>query len=598
LFFVWLQITLHFSILFYFSKILLSFSLPHLPPLSHPQHRPPFLLPTPPTPPSPFFPPALHQLSSSIHPTSSTSQLPNTSHATQPNTLQTQTHSSLKRKLPQTQTPSKFRAVGPHTQTHGHTQPSSSSPSTSYNPDFTVLVKNLFRHSQLQYHINNWTHLPNSIQSSISSVFQSIFPPMPTSALQSSLHSIQLETSNKIHSTVLEHLHTQLSATDSVLRSLNAWDLDIDRASTMAKNQLIRQLKSSPLPPSTLDSLISNSVSKLIQLPTTTSGSSPIDLSSTSASTSLLIQPQPKPQRFPRCRIPISIPINVVSNPTTNSTTSPSQFLPNIHDLTHFPLLTPVHSSNSPPHTPTSPTILNLSHILDEFLISTPPAKSSITHSRKLPNTSTPTPTHSTLQDLSTSTSTVPLTSFHSTQSVTLHYKSDTYLNSWPISQTADTLILGDSNLRHWHGYPPSWSVHCFPGWKLQHACKLISEAQVPSNIKQIVFSVGLNDRDSSFYPHLSELHSLSSSLRIPVFFLTVYCPLSSPSHTRNSIAAINLTALQLFTNRLIPGPSDTLVTPLPQQQDHLGIHYTASSSSLFINAISNYLSLCSPPLN
>ncbi len=576
----------------------LNFTEPYLPPLSHPQHRPPFLLPTPPTPLSPFFPPALHQLSSSIHPTTSTSQLPNTLHTTQPNTLHTQTHSSLKRKLLQTQTPSKFRAVDPNTQTHTHTQPSSSSPTTSYNPDFTVLVKNLFRHSQLQYHINNWTHLPDSIQSSFSSVFQSIFPPMPTSALQSSLHSIQLDTSNKIHSTVLEHLHTQLSATDSILRSLNAWDLDIDRASTIAKNQLIRQLKSSPLPPSTVDSLISNSVSKLIQLPTTTSTSSPIDLSSTSASTSQLIQPQPKPQRIPRRPKPFSIPITVVSNPTTHSSTSASQSLPNINDLTHFPPLTHLHSSNSPPHTPTSPTILNLSHILDEFIISTPPAKSSIMDSRNLPNTSTPTPTHSKLQDLSTSTSTLPTTSFHSTQSVTLHSKSDTDLNSWPISQTSDTLILGDSNLRHWHGYPQSWSVHCFPGWKMQHACKLISEVHFPSNIKHIVFSVGLNDRDSTFYPHLSRLHSLSSSLPIPVFFLTVYCPLSSPSNTRNSIAAINLTALQLFTNRLIPGPSDTLVIPLPQQQDHLGIHYTASSSSLFINAISNYLSLCSRPLN
>ena len=110
----------------------------------------------------------------------------------------------------------------------------------SSNPEFKELLKFTFQYIQTTHHYENWTDVPDRISNSIDSIVQNIRPPMPATEIQHQLTQAGNEFKSAITAAVQGHLHSCATATKEKLSKTNMADFGM--AATRAKKRYTRRL--------------------------------------------------------------------------------------------------------------------------------------------------------------------------------------------------------------------------------------------------------------------------------------------------------------------------------------------------------------------
>lgn len=82
------------------------------------------------------------------------------------------------------------------------------------------------------------------------------------------------------------------------------------------------------------------------------------------------------------------------------------------------------------------------------------------------------------------------------------------------------SVIIADSNLRGTKGIPEGWELHFYPGARLQHAINIIHNLPTQPNLRNLICTVGLNNREDSYIqvrPWIVQLMKIAR--RFPNFF-------------------------------------------------------------------------------
>ena len=165
---------------------------------------------------------------------------------------------------------------------------------------------------------------------------------------------------------------------------------------------------------------------------------------------------------------------------------------------------------------------------------------------------------------------------------------------NWKIEQinsNIDTLIIGDSNLKHWQEFPGNWQIESFPGAKLCHITQILNRLKAPENLKYVVISAGINNRDNDLHTNRKQLDKLEeacTNAKFKVFFLETAYAKSLKANNQQTIQTLNNTAAVMFTDNFIENISPKSVQT--EEQDHLNIHYTTETSKKIISIIVNFL--------
>ena len=111
---------------------------------------------------------------------------------------------------------------------------------TSSNPDFASVVRDVFRIVQIRHHEDNWTQLPKSLAKRLDKFASDINPPMPDEELRATVRKLTDDYSHRICETVRRHMESKrLEIEMSAARKERT---DIDRAKDIAGRQLANKL--------------------------------------------------------------------------------------------------------------------------------------------------------------------------------------------------------------------------------------------------------------------------------------------------------------------------------------------------------------------
>jgi hypothetical protein len=148
------------------------------------------------------------------------------------------------------------------------------------------------------------------------------------------------------------------------------------------------------------------------------------------------------------------------------------------------------------------------------------------------------------------------------------------------IHNSTHTLLVGDSNLRHFNQVPSLWQIVCIPGLNLQQLTFLLHSIYKPPSLKHIIISAGINDRDN-LQPMIQDCLKAARGPNIKVHFQTI---ISSPKlqlKQQQNLNKINRMARESPGAYLIP-----CTVPDPVFSDHAEIHYDKRTSARIYDGI------------
>jgi hypothetical protein len=154
-----------------------------------------------------------------------------------------------------------------------------------------------------------------------------------------------------------------------------------------------------------------------------------------------------------------------------------------------------------------------------------------------------------------------------------------------------ETLILSDSLLRPVIQIPDKVELHIFSGATLSHATKLLTTLKVSDNLKNIVISMGINNREDSIDagPRV-ELNNLTKIKlgNVKLFFLGISIPSLLKESESTNLTDINFVAsLSCFKNSLYIPP---LPTSQVQTRSSYDFHYDNETVEVVFNLIMTHL--------
>ena len=158
------------------------------------------------------------------------------------------------------------------------------------------------------------------------------------------------------------------------------------------------------------------------------------------------------------------------------------------------------------------------------------------------------------------------------------------------VSPLVETLVVGDSNLRDFDPAPLGWMVCCLPGLRISLLTQLLKLSKIPPNIKHIIISVGINDRDSESSVSLIECLKVARGEGRTVHFQTIVFSKTLLPNQKLLLTKLNKTARDLDWVKTIPSDLKE-----PTFKDFLtqNIHYDKETSAhIFNNMMSHINSL------
>ena len=172
-------------------------------------------------------------------------------------------------------------------------------------------------------------------------------------------------------------------------------------------------------------------------------------------------------------------------------------------------------------------------------------------------------------------------------------FKKDWSLNVKPGTKT---VVIADSNFRNATELPQDWEVHVYPGMNLVHASDLVnaSSSLLNHNLRHILISAGINNRDWSFVNAKTDLNKLACALAKTgksCHFLGISIPPGLPHTERSTLEQINDHAKRRF-EKLFINPLEKVSVSVSDSK--YGIHYDQATINNICNKIMNHF-LCLP---
>jgi len=151
-----------------------------------------------------------------------------------------------------------------------------------------------------------------------------------------------------------------------------------------------------------------------------------------------------------------------------------------------------------------------------------------------------------------------------------------------------EVLLVGDSNLRLFTPPPGGWQVACIPGLNLAQLATILKSTVKPPNLKHIIVSAGINDRDSSDTSSLVECLKVGRSPFRTIHFQSIVFSRDLDLRQTNNLTRLNKVARDLDFVRTISSHSIK-----PKFKDQFQIHYDKNTAmQIFENMISHITSL------
>lgn len=414
-------------------------------------------------------------------------------------------------------------------------QEPASLPPRSSNPDFTGIVRALYKLVQIQHHASNWEDIPYAIQRDLNYFIDSITPPDPTENIRELLAGVFVCAGHEAQSFVQQHLTERLGLHRNFLEQANP--LDKDRAIDIALKQLKKSLGKKITGNSLMSTLVKEA--RTIGLnhgrQTTTEvaprPSPPVEQPPTKRRN---IQGTPPSTNF--LRIPLD-------QPTVNHT-------PEEHpDITEMDGTTDVaegHNYNNPITNP-------------------------ITNPRTNPNPQEDRPQTSEEHDSVGRKNKRRRKTVHGAQ--TKHF--------WRVALRPETatLVISDSNLAlvEEDDIPDDWQLEIFSGAQFANAAKLIKDLPI-DRPAEIITSVGVNHRKWDFgkstYRETQRIREATRERQGNLHALGVAFNKTLPASEQTNLQRTNDRLKQIYGNNFIdPLQPDAVHT----EED--GIHHTQATT-------------------
>lgn len=507
-------------------------------------------------------------------------------------------------------------------------------PRQSQNPDFLKMVVNIYKYVVNNHHIHNWGNLPPSICNKLSEIFDSVSPPLKDDKLNNNLYTLFEETKTKLTHVVLEHLSDKqemitydtskldqkdrtwamkvaykrinrnnkkinLNSADQILDPF--WkevDGFISKRQPINNDKVLKALNNKQQTTSTNNQLNNNGN---IQTNKTRPTQDTVEKMDTENANTCFTPISKGAKRKQQDRYENTIQTQnryeILSEDNTE----------NVH--------TEYNNNTKKQNNQTTPDTNKQTHEQDEQLFSTPEIAVTQINKESIQSGSKAKKCIIIGEDITfneqhTSSSThTPYTQPTTQNSLKYRYRATIhekqYAANWAINPDteADTILIGDSNLRH-ASTPENMEAHAFIGANLTHASHILTQLGEHYNNskpkKNIIITIGMNNRADNTEEIRYKLDKLINTMNITpknlnVSFLGLGIPLpeNSPKLSEENIQ--NLTYMNNYAkNKLgkkyIPELQPEQVYILPG--DPWGIHYNSKTIQYTMNNICDFLEL------
>jgi len=170
-----------------------------------------------------------------------------------------------------------------------------------------------------------------------------------------------------------------------------------------------------------------------------------------------------------------------------------------------------------------------------------------------------------------------------------LIHETTTVKQNWRLSSItpdAETIIIGDSNMRLAVDIKSGFELHVYPGCKLNHVEQLLRTSVLNSSVKNILVAVGINNRGTQSQHVTSQLRNIVDICRLmnkPCHFLGVSSSGLSNKDLQN-IRSMNQSAHGILADRYIEPLESTDVKINPA--DRYRIHHEVVTVNKILNQI------------
>lgn len=452
----------------------------------------------------------------------------------------------------------------------------------SDNPDFRELIKTVNQGARLYHAQNNWDRLPTTVDKAIDRIATSVRPPMPDESLKRQITRAADQFKNAIRHTVTEHLVRKTAQTHRTMNQLDQTDLHQARA--IARKQLLRTntRMNSARADHLLDNMANNVTDPNPPWTTSTRGTrrgtaSHEDAPITTRNRFQVLQEEEDDR-----------PLMSDENIEDESDTEPEP----------LPQRTARRKARSPTEvrdTPKKSRLGNYQFAIPTTVVPKPPVGSvgpqpASAHSGEVPTTSSAAPTTPVTPAHPPTPYTTPTMQPNLMPRLSLFHGDRKQLWSLPeIRDDEDVILVADSNGKNLARFtPPNWRVACYSGATFRHARDLIQRSPIPTQIKRIVFAVGINDRTNPSPPTVNAVTQLRDALMTrqrPATFLAVPHFENEPQDLATGATEINLTLGDLFGDDFITLPTDFYATRLRQDDFY---HYSTGTAHDMVSIVSS----------
>jgi len=442
----------------------------------------------------------------------------------------------------------------------------------SDNPDFRNLVKATNQGARLEHAKQNWESLPVTVDRAVDRITNSIRPPMVDDQLKSHITRAAAQFKNSIRHSVTEHL---VAKTAQVSRSMGTLDQgDFADARAIARRQMLRANRR--MTGHRADELISAAQANMAdprthgswqlargrhvvrdtppsQMPTVATANKfgplaeeELDeetiLDLVSGNMTVEVEAEIHQSATPRKRSKVSPPTHSNRDKMARvGTTSGSEFV-----------VPQVPGRGAGPSKPTSDLPVD-------------------------PTPTTPTATSSTTPLPSPLPS--PTTAPRQPRHLSVFQSSRRGEWTFPeIMDGEDTLLVADSNGVTLSKYTPAtWRVAAYRGGRLSDVTRMLASCPLPSQVKQLIFAVGINDREGSETPMINSVTRLRELLCLQtrrVAILTVPHLEYADEQIRRRTGSINQYFCDLLSDSatiVSPDPGFVAVRLTPDDPKHYG---------------------------
>lgn len=449
---------------------------------------------------------------------------------------------------------------------------------SSTNPEFTTVCKEVFKLVQLEHHEQIWSALPPSLKRNLTYMGTNITPPDPTDTLRTDMTDILTRTGEEIRTRVHLHIRERLAHHREILTKLDPTDKET--ICEVVYDQITRRLGSR------INNVRQHIAEVSADIGTNRARRAPMD---TRAPTNTApTNTTQTATNNPSWTAPRNTTKRLRSSPTPSpQATTENRFLPlaGENDAMDTNLPGPdfddveVTTTKAPTQTRTTGTATS--------------PKTPIRNIQTNPKTTSPLPIRETTtpQANSPPPQRRPDTPENRTPRARLNLSKTFHDKNWPsltFASTTHTVILGDSNLRNVkdESIPPGFQVDIIPGAHISHITNIATK--IPEEM-DVIIAVGINHRSWNFEQRtlgeINQLHEACTKRGSKLHAMGISINPELPENEIANLTEINKHLFKLFGNRYIFPLSPKEIRTYTDE-----VHYDARTTQKIWYKITHYM--------